>query len=61
MKVNECLVFFSSFLTIYNFISESSYKVKTKWIKADFSEGKPAITHIQKELSNIPNIGILGT
>jgi 17beta-estradiol 17-dehydrogenase / very-long-chain 3-oxoacyl-CoA reductase len=41
-------------------IPESTCKVKTKWIKADFSEGKPVIAHIQKELASVPNIGILG-
>lgn len=38
---------------------EAEYRVKTKFIVADFSQGKPIYSHIAKELENIP-IGILG-
>ncbi|XP_037960400.1 hydroxysteroid dehydrogenase-like protein 1 [Teleopsis dalmanni] len=37
---------------------ESEFKVKTKWIAADFSKGREIYTHIEQELSGIP-IGIL--
>lgn len=41
------------------FITEAEYKVKTKWIAADFSKGKEVYRHIENELSGIP-VGILG-
>ncbi|XP_005189421.2 hydroxysteroid dehydrogenase-like protein 1 [Musca domestica] len=37
---------------------ESEYKVKTKWIAADFSKGKEVYGHIENELAGIP-VGIL--
>uniref|UniRef100_A0A1A9UVE8 Inactive hydroxysteroid dehydrogenase-like protein 1 n=1 Tax=Glossina austeni TaxID=7395 RepID=A0A1A9UVE8_GLOAU len=33
---------------------ENSYKVKTKWIVADFSKGKEIYEHIRQELTGIP-------
>lgn len=40
-------------------IAESEYKVKTKWIAADFSKGREVYGHIENELAGIP-VGILG-
>ncbi|XP_075153827.1 inactive hydroxysteroid dehydrogenase-like protein 1 [Haematobia irritans] len=37
---------------------ETEFKVKTKWIAADFSKGKEIYGHIENELSGIP-VGIL--
>ncbi|XP_055385848.1 inactive hydroxysteroid dehydrogenase-like protein 1 isoform X2 [Condylostylus longicornis] len=37
---------------------EQEFKVKTKWIQADFSEGKKTFKHIKEKLRGIP-IGIL--
>ncbi|XP_011191480.2 inactive hydroxysteroid dehydrogenase-like protein 1 [Zeugodacus cucurbitae] len=37
---------------------ENEFKVKTKWIVADFSKGREVYTHIERELSGIP-VGIL--
>ncbi|XP_065355735.1 inactive hydroxysteroid dehydrogenase-like protein 1 [Calliphora vicina] len=37
---------------------EAEYKVKTKWIAADFSQGKEIYKHIEQELAGIP-VGIL--
>lgn len=38
---------------------EMEHKVKTKYIVADFSKGRPVYEHIEKELHGIP-VGILG-
>ena len=40
-------------------ITESEFKVKTKWIAADFSKGRQIYEHIENELSGVP-VGILG-
>lgn len=40
------------------FFTENEYKVKTKWIVADFAKGREVYTHIERELSGIP-VGIL--
>ncbi|XP_049304502.1 inactive hydroxysteroid dehydrogenase-like protein 1 isoform X2 [Bactrocera dorsalis] len=37
---------------------ENEYKVKTKWIVADFAKGREVYAHIERELSGIP-VGIL--
>ncbi|XP_023301046.2 hydroxysteroid dehydrogenase-like protein 1 isoform X1 [Lucilia cuprina] len=37
---------------------EAEYKVKTKWIAADFSKGREIYQHIENELAGIP-VGIL--
>lgn len=37
---------------------ESEFKVKTKWIAADFAKGREVYKHIEKELEGIP-VGIL--
>lgn len=44
-------------LTIMSFL-ESKYSVKTKYIVADFSQGKKIYDNIKKELETIP-VGIL--
>lgn len=41
------------------FSIEAEFKVKTKWIAADFSKGKEIYKHIEQELAGIP-VGILG-
>ena len=38
---------------------EMEHRVKTKYIVADFSQGRPVYVHIEKELQGIP-VGILG-
>lgn len=38
---------------------EMEHRVKTKFIVADFSQGKPIYAHIERELQGIP-VGILG-
>lgn len=41
------------------FLTESLYPVKTKWIVADFSNGKEIYDEIEEQLNGIP-VGILG-
>lgn len=41
------------------YLTESLYKVKTKYIVADFSCGKEIYDEIEKQLTGIP-VGILG-
>lgn len=44
---------------VNKFIAESLYPVKTKYIVADFSNGKEIYDEIERQLSGIP-VGILG-
>lgn len=38
---------------------EQKHQVKTKWIAADFSQGRPIYDKLRRELDGIP-VGILG-
>lgn len=45
--------------TFFFYFAESQYKVKTKWIAADFAKGREVYDQIEKELAGI-DVGILG-
>jgi len=50
---------FYIFRTRFFYFAESQYKVKTKWIAADFAKGREVYDQIEKELAGI-DVGILG-
>lgn len=54
-----CLVLGFIYLEHVFYFAESQYKVKTKWIAADFAKGREVYDQIEKELAGI-DVGILG-